>query len=63
MQYLTFDELTQIVKDREAWAKEAEDKDLHGSAKEWRLTASLASEVMEYRELYGSLADRGFLTR
>lgn len=59
----TFDELEQIAKDREDWAKEADDKDLHGSAKEWRLTAALAHEVMEYREIYGALAERGFLTR
>jgi hypothetical protein len=60
---MTFDELKQIADDRRQWAKEAREKDLHGSAKEWELTASLAEELLEYRELYGALAERGFLAR
>ena len=60
---MTFDELDKIATEREAWAKEARDKDLHGSAKEMELTAALAREVLEYREIYGALKERGFLTR
>lgn len=54
---MTFDELKKIAEDREEWATQAADKDLHGTAKEWRLTAALAREVMEYRERYGAKAD------
>lgn len=51
---MTFDELDKIATDREQWAKEAHEKDLHGTAKEWELTAALAREVMAYRERYGA---------
>lgn len=59
---MTFDELNKIATEREAWAKVARDKDLHGSAKEMELTAALAREVIEFRERYGAIADKGFLT-
>jgi hypothetical protein len=39
---MTPDVLRQLGKERLQWAIDAEDRDLHGSAKEWRLTASLA---------------------
>lgn len=42
----TIEELMVIADEREAWAKEAEEKDMHGSAAEWRLTAKLARRLI-----------------
>lgn len=56
---LTLDQLTKIAAEREEWAKDAHDKDLHGTAKELELTAALAREVIECRERYGAVADAG----
>lgn len=39
-------QLRTIIADRTAWAKEADEKDLHGTAKEWRLTIELAKRVL-----------------
>jgi hypothetical protein len=47
---LTIKELQAIIIDREEWAADAEAKDLHGSAKEYRLTAALARELIELRD-------------
>lgn len=54
---MSIDELRQIASDREQWAKEAREKDLHGTAKECELTASLARECIASRERYGAVAD------
>lgn len=40
-------ELREIAVQREQWAEDAEAKDLHGSAKEWRLTAAIARELAD----------------
>jgi hypothetical protein len=58
----TFDQLSQIAKERREWAVQAREKDLHGSAKEWELTAALAEELMASREQFGAVADSRFLT-
>jgi hypothetical protein len=42
--------LREIAEQREAWATDAEARDLHGSAKEWRLTASIARQLAELLE-------------
>lgn len=57
---MTLDELIKIADEREAWAK-AEPTGPRPA--EWMLTAELAREVIEYRETYGALSERGFLTR
>jgi hypothetical protein len=38
----TISELWEISDEREQWAQSAHDKDLHGSAKEYELTAAIA---------------------
>lgn len=40
-------ELYQIADEREQWAIAAHEKDLHGSAKEWELTANIAIQLAE----------------
>lgn len=47
MQTRTFtpSELYQIADEREQWAIAAHEKDLHGSAKEWELTADIARQL------------------
>jgi hypothetical protein len=55
---VTIIELQQIADEREAWAKEARAKDLHGSAKEWELTAALARELIRCREQFGAIPDK-----
>lgn len=60
MSQLTFDELQALVSGNEARA-EAEPNDPR--VEEWTLIAELASELIEYREIYGALKERGFLTR
>lgn len=54
---MTINDLIKIAEDRELWAKEAHERDLHGSAREWELTAALARELISVRQLYGSTAD------
>ena len=41
----TIQELIEIADEREQWAIAAHDKDLHGSAKEWELTAEIARQL------------------
>lgn len=41
----TLAELIGIALERDAWALAAHEKDLHGSAKEWELTAALARQL------------------
>lgn len=60
---LTFDELLEIANSREACAKQTQEGGRLADAKEYALTAALAREVIEYREIYGALSERGFLTR
>lgn len=59
---MTFDELLQIAESREACARQAKEGGRLADAKEYALTASLANEVIQYRERYGAIADKGFLT-
>ena len=47
---MTNEELLKIAMDREEWAEQAREKDLHGSAKEWELTAYLARALMYKQE-------------
>jgi hypothetical protein len=63
MTEINFDELLVISETREAMARQAELMGDSATAKEHRLMAALASEVLEYREIYGALPERGFLTR
>jgi hypothetical protein len=39
---LTVEKLRAIAAERTEWATDAETRDLHGSAREWRLTATIA---------------------
>ena len=41
----TADQLYQIADERDQWAIAAHEKDLHGSAKEWELTAAIARQL------------------
>ena len=45
----TTEELRQIAEERELWAKQAHERDLHGSATEWELTASIARQCIRMR--------------
>jgi hypothetical protein len=47
---MTAKELREIAAQREEWATDAEQRDLHGSAKEWRLTAIIARQLADLLE-------------
>lgn len=44
----TVAELLQIADERDQWAIAAHNKDLHGSAKEWELTADMARQLAHF---------------
>lgn len=48
----TKEELHAIANEREQWAIAAHEKDLHGSAREWDLTAKLARLLADCKELH-----------
>jgi hypothetical protein len=50
---MTSGELRAIAEVRLQWALDAEYRDLHGSAKEWRLTASIALQLAAILEELG----------
>jgi hypothetical protein len=50
MDKMTPETLREIAEQRETWAADAEARDLHGSAKEWRLTASIARQLADLLE-------------
>lgn len=45
----SIEELEKIAYEREEWAKNARERDLHGSAREWELTASIARELITFK--------------
>ena len=42
----TIEQLEEIIAERQKWAAEAHDKDLHGTAKEWELTIEIAQQLI-----------------
>jgi len=54
---MDFDRLCRLAKQYREWSDNAPSND------EYRLIADLADEVIEYREIYGALKEKGFLTR
>jgi hypothetical protein len=46
-------ELQHLAEERELWVKEAIARDLHGSAKEWALTAAIARELAALKMKHG----------
>jgi hypothetical protein len=53
----TTEQLRAIATERRTWAKEARDKDLHGSAKEWELLAEICDQSIDSIERAALVAE------
>lgn len=60
---MTFQRLTEFAENQRAMAKAFRDKGAVAAADACDEVAEIAEELLEYREIYGALSERGFLTR